>query len=60
MSKASQPTDDEPTTETIILAKWECPCGMTVLRERFRDDVPHHHHCGDMTYIEDEEIEIER
>ena len=56
MSKASQPnpTDEVPKPETKIVAKWVCPCGtVTVYRERFLDTVPHHFHCGDMTYIED-------
>ena len=60
MSKAKQPVDDDSTPETVILAKWVCPCGtVTVHRERFRDDVPHHFDCGDMVYVEDVEMEIE-
>ena len=65
MRKASQTTNNESTPyqepETKIVAKWVCPCGtVTVYRERFRDDVPHHFWCGDMTFIEDVEIEIEQ
>lgn len=37
-----------------VLALWECPCGrITVKRPRFREGVPEHIGCGEMTYIRD-------
>lgn len=44
--------------ETHMMAKWICPCGCTLLRERYHEGIPEHTGCGDLTYLEDVEVPL--